>query len=410
MTERPSGTDDAGQQAAEPGRRHDPGLRGVDYAGISPLTLPVEALLRAIKALSKLFWISMIGTLLTIFLASLANLGGAAQGSVSVGEYSIPVSVLPVGCLVFAWFMLWLTAARLRMLDGALGDDDLTAGLAREIFRLDPPVLDVFDAGNLRPFALLSGSSMLLWNWSLFFGSSVGLFFSAIIVPGAAASVDEFGVFSVYVLASLAIMLLGMARIVGPLRRILDRLHGEFPKLGVVRVGVAIAVLFGGILATNPDLVRVMTSDVYRPVGPSWANAVDGETLLLEQGEIVVLMGIEALRPDQTCSDTDGAVYECGRQATTFLQSLVQDRPVHCVVFYPDLGVCMVLDEGTPVPSTLEGFFNKNNLQARMVAAGYAFTEGVGADFMGALQDEAQRQRVGAWQGAFEPPSRWTAR
>ena len=184
MTERPLGTADSGQQAAEPSPEPDPGLRGVDYAGISPLTLPVEALLRAIKALSKLFWISMIGTLLTIFLASLAHVGGAVQGSVSVGEYSIPVSVLPIGCLVFAWFMLWLTAARLRMLDGALGDDDLTATLAREVFRLDPPVLDVFEAGNLRPLALLSGSSMLLWNWSLFFGSSVGLFFSAIIVPG----------------------------------------------------------------------------------------------------------------------------------------------------------------------------------------------------------------------------------
>lgn len=408
MAEPRSGTNDSARAAES--KEPDPGLRGVDYAGISPLTLPVEALLRAIKALSKLFWISMIGTLLTIFLASLANLGGPAQGSVSIGEYSIPVSVLPVGCLVFAWFMLWLTAARLRMLDGALGDDDLTATLAREIFRLDPPVLDVFEAGNLRPFALLSGLSMLLWNWSLFFGSSVGLFFSAIIVPGAAGSVDEFGVFSVYVLASLAIMLHGMARIAGPLRRILDRLHGEPPKLGVVRVGVAIAVLFGGILATNLDLPRVMTSDVYRAVGPSWANAVDGETLLLEQGEIVVLMGIEALRPDQTCSDADGAVYECGRQATTFLQSLVQDRPVHCVVFFPNLGVCVPRGEGEGVPTALEDFFTANSLQARMVAAGFAFTEGDGGMYMGTLQDEAQRQRVGAWQGAFEPPGRWVSR
>ena len=409
MAEPPSGTDDPAR-VAESKERPDPGLRGVDYAGISPLTLPVEALLRAIRALSKLFWISMIGTLLTIFLAALAKLGGAAQGSVSIGEYSIPVSVLPIGCLVFAWFMLWLTAARLRMLDGALGDDDLTATLAREIFRLDPPVLDVFDAGNLRPFGLLSGWSMLLWNWSLFFGSSVGLFFSAIIVPGAAGSVDEFGVFSVYVLAALAIMLHGVARIVGPLRRILDRLHGELPKLGVVRVGVAVAVLFGGILATNPDLPRVMTSDFYRAVGPSWANAVDGETLLLEQGEIVVLMGIEALRPDQTCSDADGAVYECGRHATTFLQSLVQDRPVHCVVFFPNLGVCVPRGEGEPAPTALEDFFTANSLQARMVAAGFAFTEGDGGMYMGTLQDEAQRQRVGAWQGAFEPPGRWASR
>lgn len=408
MAER-SSTDDAALQAAESGERPDAGLRGVDYAGISPLTLPVEALLRAIKALSKLFWISMIGTLLTIFLASLANLGGAAQGSVSIGEYSIPVSVLPIGCLVFAWFMLWLTAARLRMLDGALADDDLTATLALEIFRLDPPVLDVFDVGNLRPFALLSGSSMLLWNWSLFFGSSVGLFFSAIVVPGAAASVNELGVFLVYVLASLAIMVHGGARILGPLRRILERLHGERPKLGLLRVAVAMAVLFGGILATNPDLPRVMTGGEYHLVDPSWANAIDGETLQLEQGVIVVLLGIEALRPDQTCNDAEGAVYPCGRMATTYLQSIVQDRPVRCLVYYGDQGACVPLNEGDPLPETLEDFFGENSLQARMVSAGLAFTEGVGVDIMGQYQDEAQRRRVGAWQGAFEPPSRWAA-
>lgn len=402
--------DDLGPGEAESTAQPDPGLRGADYAGISSLTLPAEALVRALKALSKLFWVSIVGTLLTIFLASLANLGGAAQGSVSIGEYSIPVSVLPIGCLAFAVFMLWLTAARFRMLDAALRDDDLTATMAQEIFRLDPPVLDVFDAGNLRRYALLSGVSMLLWNWSLFFGSSVGLFFSAIIVPGAAGSVDEFGDFAVYVLASLVIMALGAARILGPLRRILQRLHGERFKVGALRVAVAIAVLFGGILATNPDLPVVMASERYRSVGPSWANAIDGETLILEQGEIVVLLGIKALRPDQTCSDADGAVYACGQQATTYLQSLVQDRPLYCLVYYPNLGVCVTQDEGDPVPTTQEDFYTENNLQVRMVAAGLAFTEGVGVDLMGQIQDEAQRKRMGAWQGAFEPPGRSATR
>lgn len=403
-------TDDSGHGAAGPTEQPDPGLRGVDYAGISPLTLPAEALLRAIKALSKLFWISIVGTLLTIFLASLANLGGATQGSVSIGEYSIPVSVLPIGCLAFAVFMLWLTAARLRMLDAVLRDDDLTATLAQEIFRLDPPVLDVFDAGNLHRYALMSGMSILLWNWSLFFGSSVGLFFSAIIVPGAAGSVDEFGDFAIYVLASLAIMSVGIARILGPLRRILERLHGERLKVGPLRVAVAFAVLFAGILATNPDLPVVMASEQYRSVGPSWANAIDGETLILEQGEIVVLLGIKALRPDQTCSDANGAIYPCGHQATTYLQSIVQHRPVRCLVYYPNLGACVALDEGDPLPETRDDFFDKNSLQARMVAAGLAFTEGVGVDIMGPYQDEAQRKRMGAWQGAFEPPDRWASR
>lgn len=120
---------------------------------------------------------------------------------------------------------------------------------------------------------------------------------------------------------------------------------------------------------------------------------MDGETLLLEQGEIVVLAGIEALRPVQTCSDAQGAVYPCGRQATTYLQSLVQDRPVHCFVTYPNLGICTALNEGVAEPTMLGDALNENNLQARMVVAGFAFTEGVGTDFMGTLQDEAQRKR-----------------
>ena len=410
MAEQRSGTEEPGQQPADPTQGPDSGLRGVDYAGISPLTIPAEALLRGIKALSKLFWISIIGTVLTLFLASLANLGGAVEGSVSIGEYSIPVSVLPIGCLAFAMFVFWLTAARLRMLDAALGDDDLTADLAREIFRLDPPVMDVFDAGNLRRFAVLSGFSMLLWSWCLFFGGSVGLIFSATIVRGAAASVDQLSVFGVYFLVTVAIMAYGANRIVGFLRRILAALHGERFRVGLFRIAVACAVLIAGVVVTRPDIPQVLTGDGYRFVGPSWANAIDGETLVLEQGEIVVLLGVEALRPDQTCSDAEGAIYACGHQATTYLQSIVQDRPVRCLVYYPNLGACVPLDEGDPLPETLEDFFGANSLQARMVAAGLAFTEGVGVDIMGLYQDEAQRKRMGAWQGAFEPPSRWAGR
>ena len=307
----------------------------MDYGGISPLTLPAEALLRAIKALSHLFWITIAGTVLAIFLAALANLGGSADGALAFGEYSIPVSVLPIGCLAFAMFMLWLTAARFRMLEAALGDDDLTASLARDIFRLDPPVLDVFDAGNLRPFALLSGCSVLLWIWSLFFGSSVGLIFSATIDRGALTSTDEGPIFGVYAVATLVVMAYGATKIVRPLRRILARLHGEPFTVGPIRLVMAMAVLVAGVLVTNPDLFTAFTTEEWRTVGPSRANAVDGETLVLEGGEIVSLGGIAALRPGQTCGDAEGRRYPCGDQATAYLQSLVQDRWVHCFVSYP---------------------------------------------------------------------------
>ena len=396
-------------EGATPEPQHDPGLRGVDYSGVSPLTIPAEALVRSIDALSNLFWISIAGTVVTIFLASLANLDDAATGSLDFGEYQIPLAVLPIACLSYAMFVLWLTAARLRMLDAALGDDDLTADLARDIFRLDPPVLDVFDAGNLRRLALLSGFSVLLWIWSLFFGSSIGLIFSAIVIPGVASSEDVSVTLLVYAVATLAIMVYGAARIGPVLRRIHEKLHDQRLKIGPARIAVAILVVVAGVLVANPDIPGVLSAGgEYRTVGPVRANAIDGETLIMEGGEVVVLLGIEALRPGQTCFNRDGDAYPCGDQATVHLQSLVAAADVFCFVYYPNLGICVPLPEGSPLPESDADVFVEENLQARMVAAGLALTDRGGAVYLGPLQDKAQRNRVGAWQGAFEPPGRRT--
>ena len=393
------------EAAGEP--RRDRGLVGVDYAGVNPLTIAAEALVRSIKALSHLFWISITGTVATVFFATLANLDGAAGGMLEFGEYDIPLSVLPTACLSFAMFLLWLTAARLKMLDAALADEDLTASVARDIFRLDPPVLDVFEAGNLRPFALLSGFSVVLWNWSLFFGSSIGLIFSAAMIRGATTSVDTTPAFFGYAAFTLAIMVYGTVRIVPLLREILERLHGERMKVGPARIALAILVVIGGVALANPDLPRLLTQEEMRTVGPGRANAIDGETLVLEQGETIVLAGIEALRPGQTCRRRDGRSYPCGDQATAHLQSLVHDVDVFCFVYYPNLGICITVPEGSPPPQSVEDTFNDRNLQGRMVAAGFAFAEGDGGEALGELQDEAQRKRVGAWQGSFQPPRRW---
>ncbi|MYD96407.1 MAG: thermonuclease family protein [Gammaproteobacteria bacterium] len=390
-----------------PEPRPDPGLRGVDYAGVSPLTIPAEALVRSIEALSNLFWISIAGTVVTIFLAAVANLDGAATGSLEFGEYQIPLAVLPIACLSFAMFLLWLTAARLRMLLAALGDDDLTTNLARDIFRLDPPVLDVFDAGNLRWFALLSGFSMLLWIWSLFFGSSIGLIFSAIVIPSVAASEDESLTLLIYAVATLATMVYGVARIIPLLRRIHEKLHDERLKVGPTRMAVAILVVVAGVLLTNPELPGVLAADEYRIVGPARANAVDGETLIMK-GETIVLLGIDAFRPGQTCFDREGAPYPCGDRATVYLQSLISDVDVLCYVYYPNLGICVRVPEGSPLPEDLADLYVEQNLQATMVARGLALADKGGAVYLGPLQDRAQRNRVGVWQGAFEPPGRQT--
>ena len=384
--------------------RRDPGLRLADYAGISPLSIPAEALVRSIESLSNLFWISIGGTVITVFLAALVNLVGTAEGVLPFGEFDIPLSVLPIACLAFAMFLFWLTASRLRMLAGALADDDLTAAMARDIFRLDPPVLDVFAPDNLRYFAPLSGFSVLLWNWSMFLGSSIGLIFTATILPGSAASVDSFPHFLAYAGFTLAIMGYGIRRTLPPLREIHQRLHGRPLRIGAARTVVAALVAFGGLLMTNTGMPIDFTGQEWNPEGPHRANAINGETLLLEGGEVIVLAGIQALRPDQTCLDAEGAVYDCGQEATMHLQSMVRDEDVFCFVAYPNLGACIVVEEGQPLPRRFQDTFTEHNLGARMVAAGYAFGEGDATDILRQTQNEAQRQRRGAWRGAFAPP------
>ena len=406
----PSSRDAVPARATPPGTtiqdagKPDPGLRLTDYAGISPLSIPAEALVRSIESLSNLFWISLGGTVMTVFLAALVNLVGAGEGTLPVGEFDIPLSVLPIACLAFAMFMFWLTASRLKMLLAALADDDLTAALARDIFRLDPPVLDVFAADNLRYFAPLSGFSVLLWNWSMFFGSSVGLIFTATLLQGMAASVDTGPKLSAYAIATLAIMAYGVLRVLPPLRQIHERLHGKRLRVGLARTALAAVVVVVGVLATNSEFFEVMDREPWEPLGPALANAIDGETLMLEGDEVVVLAGIEALRPDQTCMDEGGAVYPCGQEATTYLQSLVQGKPVFCLVAYPNLGICTVMEEGMTVPETDQELFTDTNLAYRMVIAGYAMGEGDAAWLLSDAEKEAQRQRRGAWRGAFEPP------
>ena len=149
--------------------------------------------------------------------------------------------------------------------------------------------------------------------------------------------------------------------------------------------------------------------DDWRPVGPSRANAIDGETLLLEDGEVVAIAGIEALRPSQTCLDARGEEYACGLQAMHYLQSLVEDTEVRCLVAYPNQGLCKPVDPGSRPSRRLEAYFVRESLAAEMVAAGFALAEGDAEELLHGLQNEAQRERVGAWQGAFVPPRLWEA-
>ena len=88
-----------------------------DDVQLSPLSIQAAALIRSMEALSNIFWISLGGTVLTIFFAGLNHLNlNANSDYISLGEYQVPKAILPLAALSFALFAFWMTSNRLSML------------------------------------------------------------------------------------------------------------------------------------------------------------------------------------------------------------------------------------------------------------------------------------------------------
>jgi endonuclease YncB( thermonuclease family) len=100
------------------------------------------------------------------------------------------------------------------------------------------------------------------------------------------------------------------------------------------------------------------------------------------------------------------------------LQELLAPRPIVCLPLFAVsksriVASCNLLPEGMPPPSGPDEFIAANHehsLSGRMVRDGHALVVGIGKQYL--VQDElaAQRERVGVWQGSFEPPWSYRAR
>ena len=205
-----------------------------------------DALLWLIRSLSRLFLVSILGSMVAVSLAM--GVGEACPQcpqqdlfqlvkvpfesrschvpdsckKVAIGQYELPLSALPLGCVVFAALMLWLTRARMRTIEDVLKCTD-TRPLARILFRINPPLLDVINVGKLGQPALLSGPAVLLYSWSLFFGCSVKL----ILLAAAFGDINlPPVVLVVYLVLIVFIMVLGALAVTQRLRAIADEIHG----------------------------------------------------------------------------------------------------------------------------------------------------------------------------------------
>ena len=409
-------TADPGQAARKvdskaPDQSRSPGVQ----LQLSPLSIQAAALVKCIDGLSNIFWISFAGTFLSIFFASLNQLdANAASDHIYLGEYQVPKSILPLAAVAFALFVFWLTANRLKVLNQALHTTVLPAEAVHEIFRLNPPVLHVFQIENFKRWSLASGVTVFIINWAVFFGNSMALTWSSALQQGA-----YFGEFSptllaAYLLLIVAVIFYGSRSIIPPMRSILGTLHDVEFTLGWPRLTMAGFLTAAVFVIGQWEQVQSPGPQDGDLLGPAIANAIDGETLYLG-GTEVKLFGIDTVEDDQICQDSGGTDYPCGRRATQALQSLVQDHHVVCLPLfaiseYRVVASCEIAPEAEFVPVSPIEFmeeFRPENLSRLMVAEGHALAIGVGIRFFGAEQNEAQALRRGIWQGSFQPPSSW---
>ncbi len=401
-------------------RQQDPAQASASGTAVelNPPSIQASALVRSIGSLSSIFWISFGGGFLSVFFAGLSQLEiNATTDYIFLGEYQVPKSILPLVSVAFAGFVFWLTANRLNMLHYVLRTTRLPSAMVHEIFRLNPPVLHVFDADSVKRWALTTGVSVFVINWAVFFGNNIALTWSSAIQQGASAADFDAPMLFLYLLFTILVLVYGIRAIVPSLGRILLILHGLHFKVGWPRYAMAVMLMVLVFIANHWNQIRSPMEQADSLLGPSVANAIDGETLFLK-GVEVQLFGIDAVEADQVCQDANGKDYPCGRRATHALQTLLQRGPAVCFPLFTVnvlrvVAECVVDDGVASLPTTPRQFMRRDhprNLSRLMIAQGHALGVGLGRGYFSADQDQAQQQRVGIWQGSFQPPSSWRRR
>ena len=121
---------------------------------------------------------------------------------------------------------------------------------------------------------------------------------------------------------------------------------------------------------------------------------IDGDTI--RHGERVIrFWGIDAPEINQRCLKDDGSEYKCGSDAKTALEVLIKDKPLICEYFNKDrykrdIARCSV---------------NGIDIGGLMISLGWAVDyERYSKGHYKIEQFQAQKKRLGIWEGEFELP------
>jgi len=138
-------------------------------------------------------------------------------------------------------------------------------------------------------------------------------------------------------------------------------------------------------------LIKISLADI-----SGLPRVIDGDTIEIS-GERIRLHGIDAPETRQSCVGVDGKQWDCGRQSTSVLISLIGGHPIICKGRQRDrykrlIAVC---------------FADRKDLNAEMVLQGWALAyRKYSTDYV--IQEKvAQSERTGIWSGQFVSPWDW---
>lgn len=124
------------------------------------------------------------------------------------------------------------------------------------------------------------------------------------------------------------------------------------------------------------------------------AKVLTADTLLI-RNHIIRLYGIAAPTQKQTCADSKGHSYACGKKAARWLQNWILDGEIACRIL-----------QKTPKYLLATCSYGEYDLGAALVIAGWAISLPQNEVYI-PYEIEAQKNHSGMWSGKFYKPWDW---
>ncbi|HEY8263831.1 MAG TPA: thermonuclease family protein [Methyloceanibacter sp.] len=167
----------------------------------------------------------------------------------------------------------------------------------------------------------------------------------------------------------------------------------------------ALAQMLGKFAALVILLILALLIERYCSIKPEQFGpdakivSIDGDTLRVGDGSEYRLFGIDTPELHQTCKESNGKSWACGRAAKARLTTLIKGGNVQCQERSKDRYgrvVAMCSAQGVP------------DLGQALVSQGYAIDLGgeTGNPYQ-ADEEQAKTAKRGIWRGTFERPSDW---